>query len=544
VLERLFGISSVAVLAACGAPSGDAPASSDNSSSSSGSTGATRSFAPTAAPAANTTAAGGTIVFALEDDVINFDPLVSRAFVDRNALYQVYDSLVRIDPNGTIIPWLAENWDTSADGKTVTFKLRRDVKYHDDTPFDAESVKWNIDRYRNTAGSQRSGELGPVDSVDVVDPATVRFNLKTPFAPLLATLVDRAGMMVSRKAVDAAGVDFTTKAFKAGTGPFILTETVKDDHITLMKNPNWWGKDKDGSKLPYLDKITIKPIRSSDVRLTNLKTGDAQVMNNVAGKDVAGVKLESSLSYMEKPAYSYDSMIPNRKEGFVFNDARYIRAVSMSLDRKEILDKVRFGVGAVGYGPIAPTHFAFDPSFKPFEKADPDGAKKLVAEVGKGPLSFEFLVSSGDAVTLQLAQLIQAQLKKADINAQIVQLEFAQILQQQTDKTFKGVALTGWSGRVDPDGNVYDFVVTGKPQNDPSYSNKDVDRLMEEQRQSTDQGKRKAALQAAQKIFVLDDPGRIWYGFGVSQLLVNKRVSGLEPYSDRIIRFQYAKVAK
>ncbi|HEU5317805.1 MAG TPA: ABC transporter substrate-binding protein, partial [Chloroflexota bacterium] len=205
--------------------------------------------------------------------------------------------------------------------------------------------------------------------------------------------------------------------------------------------------------------------------------------------------------------------------------------------------KVRFGVGAMGYGPIAPTHFAYDANFKPFEKADPDGAKKLIQEAGK-PLSFEFLVSSGDAVTLQLAQLIQAQLQKASIDAQIVQLEFAQILQQQTDKVFKGVALTGWSGRVDPDGNTYDFVVTGQPQNDPSYSNKEVDRLMNEQRQTTDEAKRKTALQAAQKIYVVDDPARIWYGFGVAQLLTNKKVTGLEPYPDRIIRFQYAKLAK
>jgi peptide/nickel transport system substrate-binding protein len=160
----------------------------------------------------------------------------------------VYDSIVRVDATGKIIPWLAESWETSADGLKVTFKLRKDVKFHDGTPFDAESMKWNLDRYRQTAGSQRSGELAPVESVDVVDASTARINLKTPYAPLLAQLVDRAGMMVSRKAVEAAGqADFTNKAFRAGTGPFILTEAVKDDHITMVKNPDWWGKDKDGS---------------------------------------------------------------------------------------------------------------------------------------------------------------------------------------------------------------------------------------------------------------------------------------------------------
>ena len=149
---------------------------------------------------------------------------------------------MRVDPTGKIIPWLAEKWDTSADGKQVTFTLRKDVKYHDGSPFDADSVKWNIDRYRMTDASARKGELAPVASVDVVDPSTVRFNLTAPFSPLLSLLVDRAGMMVSRKVVEAMGEDFTRKAFKAGTGPFMLTEAVKDDHITHGAQPRLVGQ--------------------------------------------------------------------------------------------------------------------------------------------------------------------------------------------------------------------------------------------------------------------------------------------------------------
>ena len=225
--------------------------------------------------------------------------------------------------------------------------------------------------------------------------------MKSPFTPLLSILVDRAGMMVSRKAVEAGGADFTRKAFKAGTGPFMLTEAVKDDHITLEKNPDWWGKDEDGSKLPYLDKIIVKPITNSDVRLTNLKTGDAQVANNIAGKDVAGVKADRTLTYQEIPGLRWDSLVPNRKDGFVFDEPRYIKAVSMAIDRKEIHGQGRSSASArSGYGTIAPPHFAYDANFKPYEKADPDGAKKLIAEVGKGPLSFELLVPSGDPVLL------------------------------------------------------------------------------------------------------------------------------------------------
>lgn len=527
-IRSLAGLTILAVLvAACagGAPTGGGP----------GGGGTQGTAKPTY---------GGAIVFALEDDPIDFDPLRSRAFIDRNVHYQIYDSLVRIDDTGKIIPWLATKWETAADGKSVTFSLRNDVTYHDGTKFDAASVKWNIDRYRTAQGSARSGELAPVASVEVIDPSTVKFALKTPFAPLISLLVDRAGMMVSQKAAEAGGADFTRKAFKAGSGPFMLTEAVKDDRMVLERNPEWWGKDKDGNKLPFLDKITIKPIRSSDVRFTNLRTGDAHVANNIAGKDIPTAKSDSSLTYQEKPAYSFRSLIPNRAKGFTFEDARYVKALSMAIDRKELLEKGYFNLGVAGFGTIAPNHFAFDASFKPFEKPDIDGAKKLVGEVGKGPLTFQFLIPSGDPVTQQIAQLIQAQLKKADITANIQQLEFAQILDQQSKKTFKDLTFVGWSGRVDPDGNTYDHIYSGRPFNDSSYSNKDVDRLLDEQRATSDLEKRKAALRAAEKIYVQDDPARIWLGYGAAQLVTLKKVNAPPVYPDQIVRFQFMSMPK
>src|SRR5881396_3859058 len=358
----------------------------------------------TASPSAGAKAAyGGTLTFALENDPANLDPMLSGLFVDRNIHYAMYDSLVRVSPKGEIIPWLAESWKYSDDAKSVTFSLRKDVKYHDGSVFDAESVKWNIDRYIQTKGSSRTADLGSVDSVTVVDASTVRFNLKAAFSPLLGALVDRAGMMVSRKVVEAMGADFTLKPFKAGTGPFILTEAVKNDHYTLEKNPDWWGKDKDGNKLPFLDKITIRPIVDPDVRFTNIRTGNAQVINGLQGKDVPAAKSDPTLTYQDVGALDWASLVPNSAPGFLFAEHRYIKAVSLALDRQELLDKgPTQGVGVVGYGPISPAHFAYDASFKPYPKQDIDAAKKLVADVGKGPLKFELLVQSGSPATLQL----------------------------------------------------------------------------------------------------------------------------------------------
>jgi len=488
---------------------------------------------------------GGTLTFAINADITDMDPMRSGLFVDRNLMYQMYDSLVRVNPKGEIIPWLAEKWTPSPDGKSYTFNLRQGVKFHDGSVFDAESVKWNLDRYRLTKDSRRLAELAPVDSVTVVDPATVRVDLKTPFVPFLSQLVDRSGMMVSRKVVEAQGEDFTRKAFKAGTGPYVLTEAVKDDHYTFEKNPDWWGKAANGDKLPYLDKLTFRPISDGDVRLTNVRTGQVQATNTITGKDVPTVKADTSLVYQEIPGISWISMVPNRAKGFTFEDARYVKAVSVAIDRTEILEKgPAQGVGVVGWGPIAPSHFAFDANFKPFPKGDPDAAKKLVAEVGKGPLKFEMLVSSGNAATLQLAQLIQDQLKRADITADIKTLLFNEIVLLQQQHKHLGMTLIDWSGRIDPDGNVYDFNYTGRPNNDSSYSNKDVDKLLDDSRTATDLAKRKELLLKAQQIFVVDDPARVWYGFGVAQLLTVKGVQGIEPYPDQLPRLQTAWLQK
>jgi len=519
------------VLTACTSGSGPSP-----SGSAAGSAAAT-----SAAPKANY---GGTLTFALENDVSNLDPMLSGLFVDRNIHYAIYDSLVRVDTKGNIIPWLATKWTTSEDGKTVTFTLRQNVKYQDGSAFDAASVKWNIERYKNTKGSARTGDLAAVDTVEVVDPTTVKFNLKTAFAPLLAALVDRAGMMVSQKVAESMGADFTLKPFKAGTGPFVLTEAVKGDHYTLEKNPDWWGKDAAGNKLPYLDKIIVKPILDGDVRLTNLRTNQVQVLNNVAGKDVPAVKADPTLTYLEAGSFAWSSMIPNEADGYIFHEKRYVKAVSMAIDRQEILDKgPTQGVGIVGYGPIAPAHLGFDASFKPFAKPDIEGAKKLIAEVGK-PLEFELLVSSGDAAILQLAQLIQAELAKADIKVNIKTQLFNDIVTLQQSHKHPGMTLIGWSGRLDPDGNSYDFVVTGKTNNDSSYSNPQVDDLMNKQRAESDPAKRAKMLQDAQKIYVVDDPARVWFQFGVSPIATTKAVSGMQSYADRIPRFETAQIAK
>lgn len=527
---------SVAATTAPAAAGASAPAATTGSSST------------TAAPAATTAASGGTaatqpssagapkkggaLKAEINSDVQNLDPLGSSLLVDRQVHYNIYDSLVAVDTNLKIIPSLALSWE-QPDPKTYIFHLRQGVKYHDGTDFNADSVKWNIDRYLTDKKSTRLAEIGFIQTTEVVDPYTVKFNLKAPFAPLLANLSDRAGMMLSQKAVEAGGQDFTRKPVGAGTGAFKFVEWVKDDHITLQRNPNYWKKDAAGNQLPYLDTVTIRPIVDSTVALTNLKTGDIDISHYVAAKDFDSVKSGKDLVLQTTPGLGYASVVLN-PQAEPFNKKELRQAFAEALDRDQILKTVFFGVGQVAYGPFPPPNFAYDPAFKPYS-GDVTKAKQYL-QAGGQPNGFacEFKITSGDPQTTQLAQLIKDQVAKAGITVNLVQLDFPTLVADTNAGKYQA-SLAGWSGRIDPDGNTYNQWHTGSPNN--LYSNPQVDDLLDKGRASSDQAQRKDLYQQAQKIAVGDAP-LVYYLFPPAVMLARPNVQGMVVYPDQIMRFE------
>src|SRR3954471_3031731 len=172
-------------------------------------------------------ASAQTLRIGLAEDPDVLDPSLARSFVGRVVFSGLCDKLLDIDDKLNIVPQLATSYEWSADSKALTMKLRPGVTFHDGEKFDAAAVKFNIERHKNMAGSNRRGELAPVTAVDVIDPLTVRLNLSAPFSPLLAQLADRAGMMVSPKAAQAAGDKFG--AHPVCSGPFKFTERVAQD---------------------------------------------------------------------------------------------------------------------------------------------------------------------------------------------------------------------------------------------------------------------------------------------------------------------------
>src|SRR5216683_2030772 len=207
---------------------------------------------------------GGTATVALESELRTLDPLDSSLLVEREVFYNMYDSLFTIDPSLAIKPGLVKSWDVT-DPASYKFTLQSGVKYQDGTPFNAQSVKDNITRYKTAASSRRKSDLKSVTSVEVVDDTHVTLHLAKPDATLLATLVDRAGMMLSIDAVKKGGQNFSLAPTGAGSGPFQFVEWKRNDHLSLTKNPTYWR-----TGLPYLDGVTYKAIPDVNAILKNI----------------------------------------------------------------------------------------------------------------------------------------------------------------------------------------------------------------------------------------------------------------------------------
>jgi len=232
------------------------------------------------------TAHAQTLRIGLAEDPDVLDPTLARSFVGRIVFAALCDKLFDIDEKLNIVPQLAASHEWSADSKALTIRLRPNVTFHDGEKLDAAAVKYSLERHKTMAGSNRRGELAPLASVDVIDPTTVRLNLSAPFSPLLAQLADRAGMIVSPKAAQAAGDKFGANPVCAG--PFKFVERVAQDRIVLERFTNYWNKAD-----VHFDRVVFLPIPDSTVRLANLRSGQLDFIERLGASDVPQVKSDA-----------------------------------------------------------------------------------------------------------------------------------------------------------------------------------------------------------------------------------------------------------
>jgi peptide/nickel transport system substrate-binding protein len=476
---------------------------------------------------------GGTLTAAIDSDIANLDPLKSNLAVDRRIHYNLYDSLVSIDDKLQFQPALAESWDTS-DPKVVVFKLRKGVKFHDGTEFNAEAVKFNIQRILDDKSSPRNSELASVASVEVVDPSTVKLNLKEPFAPLFALLVDRAGMIVSPAAAQKGGADFTRAPIGGGTGPFKFVEWRKDERIVLERNPDYWRKDKDGGALPYLDRVVFRPIANEETRLANLKTGEIDLNQIAPAKDVEAIKKDSTLIYRQLPSFARGGIWLNTATE-PFNTKALRQALAYGVDRDEVVKTVFYDLQVAGTGPVAPPHIGYDKSFKLYTY-DQAKAKQKLAEGGRpAGYSFKLGITAGSPQQQLYGELLKDQLSKVGIQVELVQQEFTKLVSDTQAGNFQA-SLIGWSGRIDPDADMFPHFTCGGTFNYGKYCNPEVDKALQEGRSTFDIEKRKAAYQQANRL-ITDDSPYIFMTNGIATQVSSTKVRNYPLYPDDMMRF-------
>jgi ABC-type transport system substrate-binding protein len=409
----------------------------------------------------------------------------------------VYDRLFEQSPTG-LKPQLAERWETSADGRTWTFHLRRGVKFHDGTPFNATAVKESIARVVNPELKLRqASKFAGITSVDVVNEHTVRLTTNRPLGALPGNLSHQAGGSIQSPTAAKAG------KFPVGTGPYRFVEYVPDERLVLAANKDYWGG------APSLDRLVFRIVPEARTRLAMLQSGEAQVIYNVAPTEIEGLRKDSNIQVSVPPSAGWRVFGFNTQRK-PYSDVRVRQALNHAVDKAAIVKNIFKGVGHVADSPFGPGMFGYAPVMS--YAYDPARAKKLLAEAGY-PNGFKatMFVSPGEiAGGAEVAAAVQAYLQQVGVQVEIVSLEQAAWLAELTKPAEQNRTeiFQYQYGGADPD--ALRLVLHSKEwpprRNAAFYKNETLDRLLDEGAATVDQAKRAQIYQQAQKLVMEEAP--------------------------------------
>jgi peptide/nickel transport system substrate-binding protein len=488
-------------------------------------------------------AAGGaaaqvaTLRIGVQDDSDALDPATGGTYAGRMVFAALCDKLVDISPDLKIVPQLALSWEWSADHRALTFVLRQGVKFHDGTPFDAAAVKFNIERMKTLPDSKRKGELAPVNGVDVLAPDRVRLNLSEPFAPLLANLSDRAGMMVSPTAASAKGADFGVSPVCAG--PYQFVERKARDLIRLKK----FAGHYDAAKFGY-DEVLYLYIEDSTVRLSRLRAGDLDLAERIAPTDLPTIRQDANLALHAAPGLAVSHLMINVGNGEKANlplgrDARLRQAFELAIDRN-VINRVAFNGEFVPDNQMIPPSSSFHSAAHKPPARDVKRAKELIAAAGltRVPVELTYQNALTDG---RVAQIVQSMAAEAGFDVKLLPLESATAVDRYFSGNFE-MYIGQWSGRADPDPTLFVFFGCGGSQNVNKYCNKELDAVLATARAEADEGARARLYQKATDIYLSELPTipiyhPNWFIAG------HKSVTGMVVYPDGLIRLGGVKPA-
>ncbi|WP_226382018.1 ABC transporter substrate-binding protein [Falsiroseomonas ponticola] len=482
-----------------------------------------------AAPAAQ----AQNIRIGLREDPDILDPTLARTFVGRIVFAGLCDKLFDINDKLEIVPQLATGYRWE-DPLSLLITIRQGVKFHDGDPMTAESVVYSLNRHLTMQGSFRRGEINSMTGAEVVDPQTVRIRLREPFAPFVSQLTDRAGMIVSPRAAEAAGRNFGNRPVCAG--PMRFVERVAQDRIVLERFPDYW----DAGRI-HLNRVTYLPIPDNTVRLANLQSGSLELVQTIEPDDLRQVNRNPRLRVSVSDELGYQGITINigngaRAQTPMGQNPRVREAFELAIDRAAINQVVYEGQYTPTAQAVPPSNPFHARSIQP-EARNVARARQLLAEAGiRTPVPVEMTVPNNPDLR-QVAEVIQAMVREAGFELRINAMEFASSLQAATRGDFE-TYLLAWSGRADPDGNTWTFIHTQGPQNDGKYSNPEVDRLLNEARVETDTAKRLALYERMWQISLRQDRHRIYLWHRKNIVGHSTRLTGFVPVPDGLIRLQ------
>ena len=450
--------------------------------------------------------AGGTVIYAAGADPDRLDPANAESNPAEAVNRMMYENLLKFDEKLKIVPGLAEKWEQSKDGLTWTFFLRKGVKFHDGTPFNAEAVKVFVERMIGPEKPSRAPLYTPfVKSVEVVNDLTVKIHLKEPFAFFGNNLAHSASGIISPAALKTLGKDIARKA--VGTGPFKFVEWVHGDHLTMVRNDDYWGGK------PYLEKIIVKMVKEDSTRVMMLQSGDAHLIVRIPTEDIPRLEKEKNIKMdtTETLRVLYIGINCSKKP---FSDIRVRQALNYGVDKEAIVKSIYQGRALVSNGIVAPLTTGYFPvASYPY---DPEKAKKFLAEAGY-PGGFKAKLWSPQGrypKDFEMAQAVQQQLKKAGIDCTLETMEWAAYLaatRKPPQENQSDLFLLGWApSSAEARWILYPLFAGDQwvPQgnNRVFYANKEFDALVENFTRATTQAERDKNLKAAQDLLNKEAP--------------------------------------
>jgi peptide/nickel transport system substrate-binding protein len=463
----------------------------------------------------------------------NYDPHLGTSGVDHQRLYQVYDTLTNYDQKGVLDPnrALASSWE-QPDPTTVVFKLRPGITYHDGTAFNAESVKWNLDRILDPANqAQPRATIQEITSVQATDGSTVTVKLSQPSAPLLANLGDRAGMMISRQQLEKIGKD-EYRYKPVGTGPFVLKEHVLDAYTTFERNPNYWWKDEQGVRFPYLKSMRIDVIPEDTVRTAALESGTVDIIGSNVGTPPQDVKRLNA-----DPRFQWTRLIGVRVPVFFINHASppmdnlwFRRAVASAFDRQSFINNFGSGTGdeKLPTGHLPPASWAHDPTIQyyPFDIAK---AKEYLQRSGI-PADKWRIKGVGTSVKTQEQEFWEASAKQAGIQIEWVPDKdgVTKYLYKRTGDGSGHIYFTGSTHQPDPDLTISQYYREKGAYNSAYAPMPDIEPLVAKAKENYNIEERKKLYSEIQKIAVDQVYSVILCYYGVRYNHAAKKVGNLE----------------